>query len=195
LRHPGFPIAEVHADGSSVITKHPGTGGAVTVGTVTAQLLYEIAGARYAGPDVTTRFDTIQVDSEGQDRVRISGVRGEPPPPELKVCLNTLGGHRNAMTFVLTGLDIEAKAALVREQMEHLLEKAPPAEVRWTLARTDKADAATEEEASALLHCRSGRCRGGHGAARRGLARWIQRRDRAGRADAAAGGRPGARAS
>src|SRR5690606_23718314 len=153
LRHPGFPIAEVHADGSSVITKHPGTGGAVTVGTVTAQLLYEIAGARYAGPDVTTRFDTIQVDSEGQDRVRISGVRGEPPPPELKVCLNTLGGHRNAMTFVLTGLDIEAKAALVREQMEHLLEKAPPAEVRWTLARTDKADAATEEEASALLHC------------------------------------------
>ncbi|MFO7191932.1 acyclic terpene utilization AtuA family protein [Thermocrispum sp.] len=153
LRHPGFPIAEVYADGSSVITKHPGTGGAVTVGTVTAQLLYEIAGARYAGPDVTARFDTIRLSSDGPDRVRISGVRGEPPPPELKVCLNSLGGYRNATTFVLTGLDIEAKAALVRDQMEQLLAKARPAEVRWTLARTDKPDAATEEEASALLHC------------------------------------------
>ena len=50
LRHPGFPIAEIYPDGSSVITKHPGTGGAVTVGTVTAQLLYEVAGPRYAGP-------------------------------------------------------------------------------------------------------------------------------------------------
>lgn len=53
LSHPGFPIAEVYADGSSVITKHPGTGGQVSVGTVTAQLLYEITSARYANPDVT----------------------------------------------------------------------------------------------------------------------------------------------
>ena len=63
LRRAGFPIAEIAADGSSVITKHPGTGGAVTTDTVTAQLLYEIAGPRYAGPDVTTRFDTIVLDS------------------------------------------------------------------------------------------------------------------------------------
>ncbi|WP_425549390.1 acyclic terpene utilization AtuA family protein [Actinomadura miaoliensis] len=150
---PGFPIAEVHADGTSVITKHEGTGGAVTVGTVTAQLLYEIGGARYLGPDVTARFDTLTLTGDGPDRVRISGARGEPPPPRLKVCLNRLGGFRNATTFVLTGLDIEAKAALVRDQLERALEDRPPAHIRWTLARTDRPDAGTEQEASALLHC------------------------------------------
>lgn len=149
---PGFPIAEIEADGSSVITKHPGTGGVVSVGTVTAQLLYEITGARYAGPDVTTRFDTLSLSQDGPDRVRISGVRGEAPPPTLKVALNTLGGFRNETTFVLTGLDIEAKAALVREQLEASMKDRPPADVRWTLARTDHADADTEQTASALLH-------------------------------------------
>ncbi|MFF3765743.1 acyclic terpene utilization AtuA family protein [Streptomyces sp. NPDC001922] len=149
--HPGFPVAEIHADGSSVISKHPGTGGAVTVGTVTAQLLYETAGGRYAGPDVTARLDTARLTRLDRDRVRIDGVRGEAPPPTLKVGLNRLGGHRNEVVFVLTGLNIEAKAALVREQMERALAKSRPAEVRWTLARTDRADAAVEEEASALL--------------------------------------------
>jgi hypothetical protein len=142
----GFPIAEVAADGSSVITKHPGTGGAVTVGTVTAQLLYEIQSARYAGPDVTTRFDTIALADDGPDRVRISGVRGEAPPATLKVGLNTLGGFRNEVTFVLTGLDIEAKASLVKAQLAGL-------DATWTLARTDHPDADVQEEAAALLHC------------------------------------------
>lgn len=150
---PGFPIAEIEADGSSVITKHDGTGGIVTVGTVTAQLLYEITGARYAGPDVTTRFDTVSLSQDGPDRVRLSGAKGEPPPPTLKVCLNSLGGFRNETTFVLTGLDIDAKADLVREQLETALKANPPAEIKWTLARTDHADADTEQRASALLHC------------------------------------------
>jgi len=149
LRRPGFPIAEVHADGSSVITKHPGTGGEVSVGTVTAQLLYEIGGARYAGPDVTTRFDTIALAADGADRVRISGVRGEAPPPTVKVGLNTLGGFRNEVTFVLTGLDIEAKADLVRAQ----LADADLVDATFTLARTDHPDASVQEEAAALLHC------------------------------------------
>jgi hypothetical protein len=152
LTHPGFPLAEIHADGSSVITKHPGTGGAVTVGTVTAQLLYEIGGARYANPDVTLRVDTIELSDDGPDRVRISGVKGEPPPPTLKVSLNSIGGFRNEMALVLTGLDIEAKAELVRRQLESGL-TVKPAEMEWTLARTDHADADTEEAASALLRC------------------------------------------
>lgn len=151
LTHPGFPLAEIHADGSSVITKHPG-GGAVTVDTVTAQLLYEISGARYANPDVTLRVDSLDLKADGPDRVRISGVRGEPPPPTLKVSLNSVGGFRNAMTFVLTGLDIEAKADLVRRQLEAGL-TTKPAELEWTLARTDHVDADTEETASALLRC------------------------------------------
>ncbi len=152
LDHPGFPLAEVYADGSSVITKHPGTGGEVSSGTVTAQLLYEITGARYANPDVTARIDTAVLRDDGPDRVRISGVRGEPPPPTLKVSLNSIGGVRNTMTFVLTGLDIEAKADLVRRQLESRLD-AKPAELQWSLARTDHPDAQTEESASALLHC------------------------------------------
>jgi hypothetical protein len=152
LAYAGFPLAEVHADGSSVITKHPGTGGLVSVDTVTAQLLYEITGARYANPDVTARMDTIELSDDGPDRVRISGVTGEPPPPTLKVSLNSIGGFRNAMTFVLTGLDIEAKADLVRRQLDSAL-SVKPAELEWTLARTDHADADTEEAASALLRC------------------------------------------
>jgi Acyclic terpene utilisation family protein AtuA len=152
LTHPGFPLAEIHADGSSVITKHPGTGGAVTVGTVTAQLLYEIGGARYANPDVTLRVDTIELSDDGLDRVRISGVKGEPPPPTLKVSLNSIGGFRNEMALVLTGLDIEAKAELVRRQLETSL-TVKPAEMEWTLARTDHPDADTEEAASALFRC------------------------------------------
>ncbi|MFI7890318.1 acyclic terpene utilization AtuA family protein [Streptomyces sp. CACIS-1.16CA] len=154
LRRPGFPLAEIHADGSSVITKHDGTGGVVDLSTVTAQLLYETGGARYAGPDVTARLDTVRLTPDGPDRVRIDGVRGEAPPPTLKAGLTRLGGWRNEVVFVLTGLDVEAKAALVKEQFADALERGgsrPPAEVRWELSRTDHADADTEERASALL--------------------------------------------
>ncbi|GAB3279402.1 acyclic terpene utilization AtuA family protein [Parasphingorhabdus pacifica] len=116
LEDPGFPLAELHADGSAVITKHPGTGGLVSTGTVTAQLLYEISGPRYATPDAVARFDTVRLDQVGADRVRISGVRGEPPPSELKVAINYEGGYRNSMTLLLNGLDVAEKA--------HVAEKA-----------------------------------------------------------------------
>ncbi|WP_031124778.1 acyclic terpene utilization AtuA family protein [Streptomyces sp. NRRL S-623] len=154
IRRPGFPLAEIHADGSSVITKHDGTGGVVDLSTVTAQLLYETGGARYAGPDVTARLDTVRLTPDGPDRVRIDGVRGEAPPPTLKAGLTRLGGWRNEVVFVLTGLDIEAKARLVEAQFEDALERGGarrPEEVRWELVRTDRDDADTEERASALL--------------------------------------------
>ncbi|MFC9874997.1 acyclic terpene utilization AtuA family protein [Nocardia salmonicida] len=152
IGRPGFPIAEIRRDGSCVITKHDGTGGAVTVDTVEAQLMYEIQSARYAGPDVTTRLDSIALSQEGKDRVLISGVTGEAPPPQLKVSLNTLGGFRNEMSFILTGLDIEAKAELAQRQLESWLPDKP-AELTWTLARLDRPDAETEEQASAMLRC------------------------------------------
>jgi hypothetical protein len=112
LTQAGFPLAELAADGSAVITKHPGTGGLVSVGTVTAQLLYEIGGPRYLNPDVTARFDTIALEQVGPDRVRLSGVRGEPPPHDLKVSLNYAGGYRNSMILAIEGLDVAAKAEL-----------------------------------------------------------------------------------
>lgn len=152
LDRPGFPIAEIRPDGSSVITKHQDTGGAVTVDTVAAQLMYEIQGGRYAGPDVTTRLDTVRLEVEDHDRVLIHGVAGEAPPPQLKVSLNSLAGFRNEMEFILTGLDIEAKAELAQRQLESWL-PTKPAELQWTLARLDRNDAETEEQASALLRC------------------------------------------
>jgi hypothetical protein len=151
LEHVGFPIAEVHADGSSVITKHPRTGGLVDVGTVTAQLLYEIGGPRYLNPDVTARFDTIRLTQDGPDRVRVDGVRGEPPTDRTKVCINTLGGFRNRATFVLTGLDIEAKAALVQRQLTTRLDLDALDEVDWRLTRSDHLDADDNAAATASL--------------------------------------------
>ncbi|GED99807.1 hypothetical protein nbrc107696_02540 [Gordonia spumicola] len=148
----GFPIAEVAADGSSVITKHENTGGAVTVGTVTAQLLYEIQGPRYYNPDSTALLDTIEIAQLGDDRVGISGVRGEAPPTDLKVSLNHLAGIRNEVDVVLTGLDIEAKADLFKAQFTAALPTSP-AELTWELSRLDRPDAETEEQASALLKC------------------------------------------
>jgi len=151
-RYPGFPIAEVAADGSSVITKHPGTGGLVSAGTVTAQLLYELAGPDYANPDVIARFDTIRLDADGPDRMRVSGTRGSPPPDHLKVALNYLGGYRNTMTMVLTGLDIEEKAARAEAMLFDLLGgKDRFAEVDVRLIRSDRPDAPTNEQATAQL--------------------------------------------
>lgn len=152
LAHPGFPIAEMHGDGSFVVTKHEGTGALVSTGTVTAQLLYEIGSERYMNPDVVARFDTIQLDQEGPDRVRVSGVRGEPAPDTTKVCINYLGGFRNTMTFVLTGLDIEEKAKLAEETLfAELGGKEQFDEVDVRLTRSDKPDPDSNEEAGALL--------------------------------------------
>ena len=130
-RYPGFPIAEVAADGSSVITKHDGTGGLVSVGTVTAQLLYEIGDPAYLNPDVVAHFDTIRLEQAGPDRVALTGTRGSPPPDTLKVALNMLGGYRNTMTMVLTGLDIEAKAEHATSLLFELL-GGPASSRRWT---------------------------------------------------------------
>jgi hypothetical protein len=151
-RQPGFPVAEVHDDGSAVVTKHPGTGGLVSVGTVTAQLLYEIDGPAYANPDVVARFDTVRVEQQGPDRVLLHGTRGEPAPGRLKVAINYLGGFRNTMSFVLTGLDIEAKAAMVEAALFERLggrDRFQAAEVR--LVGRPAADPATMEEAVAEL--------------------------------------------
>ena len=146
----GFPIAEIAADGSSVITKHDDTGGLVSVDTVTAQLMYEVQSGLYLGPDVTVDLSTIELADEGKDRVRISGTRGIAPPKRLKVCVNELGGFRNQMEFVLTGLDVEEKAAWLRAQLDGRIEAAS---VTWSMSRIPGPDSETEEGASCLLRC------------------------------------------
>ena len=148
----GFPWAEIAADGSSVIGKHDGTGGEVSIGTVTSQLLYEIGGPAYLGPDVTTRFDTVEIQAIARDRVSLSAVRGEPPPQTLKVALNELGGYRNSFEIALTGLDIESKAAFAQAAFWDASELGPDdfASVASRVVRTDQSDSATNEAATAV---------------------------------------------
>jgi len=138
LERPGFPLAEVSEDGSSVITKHEGTGGLVSVGTVTAQLLYEIGGPRYANPDAVARFDTIALEQAGPDRVRISGVRGEPPPATSKVSVNEVAGWRNGVSLAINGLDVDEKAGLTERALVAALgDENPIADLRFRLEREE----------------------------------------------------------
>jgi hypothetical protein len=149
---PGFPVAEIDADGSAVITKQRGTGGLVSVGTVTAQLLYEIGAPGYLNPDVVARFDTVRLRQVGPDRVRLSGARGEPAPASAKVAVNWLGGFRNTMTLVLTGLDIEAKARFAEAALlARLGSRERPHQVDVRLVGCARPDPRRQDEAVAEL--------------------------------------------
>ncbi len=154
MERTGFPWAEVAEDGSCVIGKHDQTGGEVSIGTITSQLLYEIGGVEYFGPDVTTRFDTISIKETGPDRVRLSGTQGQPPPDTLKVCMNRSGGFRNDLRVCLTGLDIDAKAALVEKAfwIACPFEPSDYQQVTTRLIRTNKEDPDSNEEAVAIWH-------------------------------------------
>ena len=121
LVQPGFPIAEIAADGSSVITKNAGTGGAVTQDTVTAQLLYEIGDPAYLNPDVIAHLDTAELTDVGDDRVRISGVRGSAPPATTKVAITGIGGWQNSVLLALTGANLDEKAALVEQSVDRYI--------------------------------------------------------------------------
>ena len=148
----GFPLVEMHDDGSFVVSKHPGTGGLVSVGTVTAQLLYEVASPAYISPDVVAHFDTLDLRQEGPDRVRIEGCKGSAPPDTAKVCINLPGGHRNRMDVYLAGLDIPEKARIVEDTLFQALggkQRFDRVEVR--LLRTEREDPQSNEQALATL--------------------------------------------
>ena len=148
----GYPIAEIENDGSFTVTKHPGTGGLVSVGTVTAQLLYEISSPAYINPDVVGHFDTLKIEQSGKDRVYVSGCRGSSPPSTHKVCINLAGGYRNGMDLVLTGLDIEEKAKTFTDTLFNSVGgKEQFDDVSINLHRTDKENPESNEEAMATL--------------------------------------------
>jgi hypothetical protein len=150
FKNVGFPITEIFNDGRFVITKHPNTGGLVSIGTVTAQLLYEINSPKYLTPDVTVRFDTLSLKQEDKDRVSAFGIKGEPPPKTTKVCMNNLGGYKNSMTVILTGLDIDGKAKIVQTTLLDSLSERPE-RIDFQLIRSDKENPCTNEEAFAFL--------------------------------------------
>lgn len=152
FRNVGYPIAEIEADGSFTITKHPATGGIVSVGTVTAQLLYEISTPAYVNPDVIAHFDSLSIEQTGEDRVRVSGVRGSSPPPTHKVCINTAAGFKTGIEILLTGLDIEEKAEIFMDAFfANLGGREQFDRVETQLIRTDNPDAVQNEEAQASL--------------------------------------------
>ncbi|QFU75589.1 DUF1446 domain-containing protein [Halioglobus maricola] len=149
---PGYPIAEIEANGNFTITKHPGTAGLVSVGTVTAQLLYEIGDPAYKNPDVIGHFDSLSINQESDDRVYVSGCKGSSPPASHKVCINTLGGYRNGFEVLIAGLDIEAKAEILTETFfRNVGGKEQFDDVSIELVRSDKEDPQTNEEAFARL--------------------------------------------
>lgn len=107
----GYPIVEVSADGSFVVTKHAGTGGAVTVRTVKEQLVYEMGDPRsYITPDVVADFATIRLEQAGRDRVRVWGVKGRPAPSTLKVSASYFDGLKASGSLIISAPDAVAKA-------------------------------------------------------------------------------------
>lgn len=152
FRDMGYPIAEIEADGSFTVTKHPGTGGLISTGTITAQLLYEIKAPAYYNPDVIAHFDTLNIEQVGDDRVRVSGCRGSSPPPTHKVCVNTLAAHKQSLEVLLTGLDIEKKADIFVDQVFHNLGGRDQFEdIDIELIRSDKENPQSNEVAHAAL--------------------------------------------
>ena len=125
LENPGFPIVEASPDGSFVVTKHPGTGGVVSVASVTEQLVYEMGDPHsYITPDGVADFTTIQLAPAGADRVRVSGIRGGPRTPMLKVSIAYFYGYKAVGTLVYSWPDAYDKAQaadrILRARLEEL---------------------------------------------------------------------------
>ena len=113
----GYPLVEAYPDGRFIVTKHPNTGGLVTVHTVSEQLLYEMGTPEYLSPDCTARFDSIRLEQQGPDRVSVSGVRGAPPPEKLKVSISTADGFRSIGRLMITGPRAREKADRVADTL------------------------------------------------------------------------------
>jgi hypothetical protein len=148
LQQVGLPIAEISADGSSVITKRDDQGGAVTTDTVTAQLLYEIQGPRYLNPDVTAHLDEVQVEQVAADRVAVSGAVGSPPPTTTKVAIFARIGYQSVVTVFVTGIDAGEKIDLLRAQLATLFERSELDDLEITPIGVPAAAPATQWEAT-----------------------------------------------
>jgi hypothetical protein len=125
LENPGFPIVEASPDGTFVVTKHGGTGGVVSVASVTEQLVYEMGDPHsYITPDGIADFTTIQLEQAGRDRVRVSGIRGAPQTPMLKVSIAYFYGYKAVGTLVYSWPEAydKARAAdrILRQRLKDL---------------------------------------------------------------------------
>jgi hypothetical protein len=111
LEDVGFPLVEAEADGTFTVTKHPGTGGVVNIASVSEQLVYEMGDpSNYITPDGIVDFTTIQLASAGKNRVRVSGIRGRPRTPMLKVSVAYFYGYKAIGSLVYSWPDALEKA-------------------------------------------------------------------------------------
>ncbi|KAK3711662.1 hypothetical protein LTR37_009438 [Vermiconidia calcicola] len=117
----GYPIAELSGDGTCIITKEANSNGVVTIETCKSQLLYEIQGPWYYNSDVTADFTNVMMELAGKDHVKVSGIKGLPPPPTTKVGITALGGFQAETHFYVVGLDVEEKAAMFETQIRDVL--------------------------------------------------------------------------
>lgn len=134
LSNMGMPIVEMEASGEFTVTKHPGTGGTVTRDTVLAQLVYEIGSPAYLTPDVTAHFDSVEIEPDGKDRVRVSRAKGSPPPDTLKAIIHYPSGFRNSIDVVIGGGDVGRKA----DAFERLFWERAGGRDAYLEARTDR---------------------------------------------------------
>jgi hypothetical protein len=107
----GFPIAAIEASGDAVFTKEANTGGEMSVGTLTSQLVYEIQGPLYYNSDVTAQIEGIKFEQIGKDEVRMTGVKGLPPPPTTKVGVTAASCYQAEFHYLFGGLDIKEKVS------------------------------------------------------------------------------------
>lgn len=121
----GYPLVEMDAKGEFVVTKHPGTGGMVTVDTVAEQLLYEMGDpSGYITPDVVADFTSIRLEQAGPDRVRVHGIQGRPNTPFLKISASYLAGYKATGQITVSGPRAVEKARLAAETVWKRLERA-----------------------------------------------------------------------
>ncbi|MFD4351150.1 acyclic terpene utilization AtuA family protein [Nocardia sp. NPDC058518] len=157
LGHPGLPLADIAADGTSIISKSAPSGGVVTVDTIKAQLFYEVGSPKYHNPDVITDLATVRLADLGEDRVQVSGVRGSRPTTTTKLSLTYEGGYRNMMTIGVTGAHIPEKIAWLKRQIEGRVGTPETFDgFRWSVIGPNKPIDGTYDEATALviLHVR-----------------------------------------
>jgi hypothetical protein len=117
----GFPICAIDHKGEGVMYKEKNTGGLMSVNSITSQLLYEIQGPQYYNCDVTAQLEGIKFEQVGEDQVKVSGVKGTPPPPTSKVGLTGFAGYQAEYHVYLVGLDIEEKCKWTEEQIRYEL--------------------------------------------------------------------------
>lgn len=151
MHHVGYPIAEIAADGTSIITKPEHTGGAVTVDTCKAQLLYEIQGPFYLNPDVTARIDGARLEQVGKDRVRLAGIKGSAPPPTSKLAICLLGGWQAEIAAYCAGLDTKEKFALMKDQVMREINPADFTTFSMEVYGSSPPDPRSQQECTVML--------------------------------------------